>query len=280
MTHQLQLVISDPQITSATLCKNHLEKHHIEVSIATSLELLKILLKEKKVDVLLYDLCQSDGDGMRFIQNIGFQSNMGIIILTHEFDPLDKLILLETCADDYIQKPCNFREVVARIRAVHRRIQGYKQQDNINLYCKGFMLDCLSRSVTLDSGRKLNLTRYEFDMLKVLIECKNQPVSRQKLLNAVSYQSNIDQLTYRSVDSVIYRLRNKMPDKNSIKTLYGVGYTFEEMVFDYSVAESPIKKLRNIHTNAVMFNKTLQRLVSSNFEQLSIDLSEVELRNG
>ncbi|HFC91936.1 MAG TPA: response regulator transcription factor [Leucothrix mucor] len=273
MTHQLQLVISDPQATSATLCKNYLEKHAIQVRIATSLETLKVLLKEKKADILLFDLCQPDGDGMRFIQNIGLQSSMGIIVFTHEFDPLDKLISLETCADDYIQKPCNFREVVARIRAVHRRIQSYKQQDNINFYCKGFIMDCLSRSVTLDSGRKLNLTRYEFDMLKVLIECKNQPVSRQKLLNAVSYQSDINQLTYRSVDSVIYRLRNKMPDKECIKTLYGVGYTFEESVFDYSVTESPIKKLRNIHTSTVLFNKTLHRLVSSNFEQLSMDLS-------
>ena len=239
MTHQLQLIISDPQATSATLCKNYLEKHHIQVSIATSLELLKVLLKEKKVDILLYDLCQSDGDGILFIQNLGFQSSMGLIVFTHEFDPLEKLILLETCADDYIKKPCNFREVVARIRAVHRRIQCHKQQDNINLYCKGFILDCLSRSVTLDSGRKLNLTRYEFDMLKVLIECKNQPVSRQKLLNAVSYQSNIDQLTYRSVDSVIYRLRNKMPDKDSITTLYGVGYTFNDTVSETSVTDSP-----------------------------------------
>ncbi|MCK5813603.1 MAG: response regulator transcription factor [Cocleimonas sp.] len=272
MTHQLQLIISDPQATSAILCKNYLKKHHIQVSIATSLEQLKVLLKEKKVDILLYDLCQPDGDGIRFIQNIGFQSSRGIIVFTHELDPLDKLILLETCADDYIQKPCDFRELLARIRAVHRRIQCYKQQDSINLYCNGFILDCLSRSVTLDSGRTLNLTRYEFDMLKVLIECKNQPVSRQKLLKAASYQSDIDQLTCRSVDSVIYRLRNKMPDKECIKTLYGVGYTFEETASAYSVRYSPIKKLRDIYTNSVIFNKTLHRLLSSNFEQLSIDL--------
>ncbi len=227
MVCKLKVIVAYNQQTSSMLCTNYLSKHKMEVIQTHSLNELTALLSSSSADMLLFDLSQNDGDGMSFIQKMGFQKTMGVIIFTYENELIEKLITLETCADDFIQKPCDFREVVARIRAVHRRIQCHKKQDVTKLYCNDFIIDCLSRTVTLNSGEKLSLTRHEFDILSKLVRHKNHPISRQMLVDSISdYEREV---TFRSIDSVIYRLRNKFSKGVSIKTAYGIGYIFEEI---------------------------------------------------
>ena len=237
MMQKLHVIIADNQQSSATLCTNYLLKHNMHVVQTHTLHQLKHELSRTPVDILLFDLQQNDGDGMSFIQNLGFQNAMGVIVFTHSYDLIDKFITLETCADDFIQKPCNFREVVARIRAIHRRIQWNKKQDSTNVYCHDFVMNRLLRTVTLNSGKKLDLTRHEFDVLNALVSHKERPMSRQILIDAISNYTSADQVTFRAIDSVIYRLRNKFPKENAIKTVYGVGYVFQE----------PTKKLLTPH---------------------------------
>jgi DNA-binding response OmpR family regulator len=227
---KLKVIVAYNQQTSSILCTNYLSRHNMEVVQTHSLSELTTVLSSFSADMLLFDLSQADGDGMSFIQKIGFKQSMGVIVFTYEDELIDKLITLETCADDFIRKPCNFREVVARIRAVHRRIQFSKKQDSMKLYCNDFVIDCLSRTVTLNSGRTLNLTRHEFDVLSKLVRHKNRPISRQTLVDAISdYERDV---TFRSIDSVIYRLRNKFSKNIPIKTAYGVGYIFEDVTPD------------------------------------------------
>ncbi len=225
---KLKVIVAYNQQTSSMLCSDFLSKHNMEVVQTHSLSELTTVLSSFSADMLLFDLTQADGDGMSFIQKIGFKESMGVIIFTYENELIDKLITLETCADDFIRKPCNFREVVARIRAVHRRIQFSKKQDSTKVYCNDFVIDYLSRTVRLNSGKNLKLTRHEFDVLSKLVRHKNHPISRQTLVDAISdYERDV---TFRSIDSLIYRLRNKFSKNIPIKTAYGVGYIFEDII--------------------------------------------------
>ncbi|MCK5903288.1 MAG: response regulator transcription factor [Cocleimonas sp.] len=226
--NKLQVVFADQHHASARLCAHYLHTHNIQVIQTHSLQELKALLSIRTVDILLFDLEQGDGDGISFIQSIGYQTTMGIIIFTHSLDPINKYISLETCADDYIQKPCHYREVVARIRAVYRRLQKNKPPASLSLYCEHFTMNRLLRTVTLNNGKQLKLTQYEFDVLNTLVEHKKRPLSRQQIIDMTFERFQSENITPRNIDSIIYRLRKKFSGKHSIKTVYGVGYVFQE----------------------------------------------------
>ncbi len=258
--NKLHVIIADNQQSSATLCANYLLKHDMHVVQTHSLSDLKCVLSRSLADILLFDLQQSDGDGMSFIQNFGFQNTMGIIVFTHAYDLIDKFITLETCADDFVQKPCNFREVVARIRAIHRRIQWNKQQDSINVYCNDFVMNRLSRTVTLNSGVRLDLTKHEFDVLNTLVSHKDRPMSRQMLIDSISNYTNADRVTFRAIDSVIYRLRSKFPQENSIKTVYGIGYVFQEPLAAFSMTSRAMPFYNTSSQDNIAARKSIQLL--------------------
>jgi len=258
--NKLKIIIADNQQTSAALCTNYLLKHDMDVVQTHSLHDLRRVLSHSVADILLFDLQQSDGDGMSFIQHLGFQHTMGVIVFTHTYDLIDKLITLETCADDFIHKPCNFREVIARIRAIHRRIQWNKQQDSTNVYCNDFVMNRLTRTVTLTSGVKLDLTRHEFDILNTLVSHKDRPMSRQMLIEAISNYTNADRVTFRAIDSVIYRLRHKFPQENAIKTVYGVGYVFQEPPAVFSMTPRVMPFYNTASQDNIAARKSIQLL--------------------
>ena len=266
--NKLKIIIADNQQISAGLCTNFLLKHDMDVVQTYSLNELKRVLSHSTADILLFDLQQSDGDGMSFIQQLGFQHTMGVIVFTHGYDLIDKFITLETCADDFIQKPCNFREVVARIRAIHRRIQWNKQQESTNVYCHDFVMNRLSRTVTLNSGEKLDLTRHEFDVLNTLVSHKDRPMSRQMLINAISNYTNADRVTFRAIDSVIYRLRNKFPHENGIKTVYGIGYVFQEPPIAFSMTPRVMPFYNTASLDNIPTRKSIQLLAKKETQML------------
>ena len=228
MKNKLQVILADRYQSNIILCSSFLQKHNMQVATTKTLEELKTILPALSADILLYDLDQSDGDSMAFLQTLGLQRSMGIIVFTHKADSIEKYIALETCADDFIQKPCNFREVVARIRAVYRRIQFNKQQETFTVYCKDFVINRLLRSVTLNSGQEIDLTQYEFDVLNTLVSHKMRPLSRQQIINLGFNDLQAETISPRNIDSIIYRLRQKLAEKHSIESIYGVGYMFRE----------------------------------------------------
>lgn len=258
MKNKPQVIFANSQQTSASLCLNYLLEHDLLVTQTHSIQDLKIELSKHPADLLLFDIDQRDGDGLTFLQTLGYQNKMGIIVFTQRADPIDKYISLETCADDYIQKPCHYREVLARIRAVHRRIQHNKDLDSVNTYCDNFVINRLSRKITLNSGEEINLTQYEFDVLNTLVSHKNHSLSRHQIIDITFDEFNKDKITSRNIDSIIYRLRQKLSGHHSIKTLYGVGYVFQEIASASSYPRSNDNGLpitRNIQKLATQVSK-------------------------
>jgi len=167
--------------------------------------------------------------GFEVCQQIREFSSMPIIMLTAKGDDMDKILGLEYGADDYITKPFNILEVKARIKAIIRRSSKKTTESQLKVVTFGELkIDCESRRVYV-SGKEVNLTAKEFDLLELLIFNPNKVYSRENLLNIVwgyDYPGDV-----RTVDVHIRRLREKIEDNPSepkyIHTKWGVGYFFQ-----------------------------------------------------
>ncbi|HOV25534.1 MAG TPA: response regulator transcription factor [Pseudobacteroides sp.] len=186
-------------------------------------------LKSEKVDLLLLDLMLPDINGIDICRTVKSEYKIPVIILTAKSDIVDKVTGFSFGADDYITKPFDIREVIARVNAAFRRIEEIeskrqhmrhiKLRMNIDIYTE-------ERKVTKD-GQVISLTPKEFDLLHLLARNKNVVFTRDKLLDLVwGYDYAIDT---RSVDIHILRLRKKIGDCNGmlIKTVFGVGYKLD-----------------------------------------------------
>ena len=187
-----------------------------------------MLFDEFSFDILL-DIMLPKLDGFEVCQQIREFSNVPIVMLTARSDDMDKILGLEYGADDYITKPFNILEVKARIKAIMRRTEkSAPAVDTAKVIEKGDLkLDCESRRVYI-SGREINLTAKEFDMLELLALNPNKVYSRENLLNIVwgyEYPGDV-----RTVDVHIRRLREKIESNPSepkyVHTKWGVGYYF------------------------------------------------------
>lgn len=183
---------------------------------------------EHKPDVVLLDVMMPKTDGFEVCREIRKTSNTPVIMITARGEDFEKIMGLDIGADDYIVKPFSPGEVMARIRAVLRRIEcadGQKRQffsfDNLSI-------DLDNYSVTINN-QEIQLTKKEIELLWTLSTNKNKVFSRDNLLNSLwGYDYYGDS---RTVDSHIKRLRSKLdvfPHENwEIKTIWGVGYKFE-----------------------------------------------------
>ena len=185
--------------------------------------------KKNDYDIILLDIMLPKLDGFEVCQQIREFSNVPIVMLTARSDDMDKILGLEYGADDYITKPFNIPEVKARIKAIMRRTEkSAPAVDTAKVIEKGDLkLDCESRRVYI-SGREINLTAKEFDMLELLALNPNKVYSRENLLNIVwgyEYPGDV-----RTVDVHIRRLREKIESNPSepkyVHTKWGVGYYF------------------------------------------------------
>ena len=160
-------------------------------------------------------------DGLDVCRHLRKSSSIPIVMLTAASDDLDRIIGLELGADDYIGKPFNPRELLARIRALFRRIEAVNQPQITNLL---FSIDPLTRSVSYD-GKPLDLTGAEFDLLHVFLKNSGQVLSRDKI--GMSLHGRKIQPYDRSIDTAVSRLRIKLGDiieGETIKSIRGKGY--------------------------------------------------------
>src|SRR5262245_48894737 len=170
-----------------------------------------------------------DGDGLEVNKKIRMFSDIPIIMLTARGADEDKIIGLEIGADDYVAKPFNPRELIARMKAVmRRRVGGAADQDAVVIEYEDFYLSSRNQTV-LVRGNEIPLTAAEFKLLKVLASNPNRVFSRERLMDAVQGREfdGID----RTIDVHISKLRNKIeidPKKPRwIKTIWGSGYRFQ-----------------------------------------------------
>jgi DNA-binding response OmpR family regulator len=170
-------------------------------------------------DVVLLDLRLPDIDGYEVCRRLRAHSDVPIIMVTARGEEVDRVIGLEIGADDYVVKPFGVREVIARIRAVNRRVTG--RSDDARLRVGSLEIDVRARRASL-AGRQLVLTAKEFDILAVLAEEPGSVVSRQTLLERV-WQTTWYGPT-KTIDVHVASLRRKLGDPGWIETVRGIGF--------------------------------------------------------
>ena len=231
MLKQHILVVDDDKAV-ARLMRGYLEQAGFEVLVAYDGDTAMHMIRREGPDLILLDLMLPDRDGWditRAIRSDPQLASLPLIMLTARVTDTDKIIGLELGADDYITKPYNPREVVARVRARLRIQQGPQQLvHSRQLRVGGLQMDVGKRQARLD-GRFLDLTSTEFDILRVLMEHPGYVWTRGELIRTAlgSDFEGID----RTVDSHMHNLRHKVEadPKNPIyiRTVYCVGYSLE-----------------------------------------------------
>jgi two-component system response regulator BaeR len=218
------LVVEDEEKIAAVL-RDYLEKGGFKVSFLTRGDQVVASIKKNPPDLILLDVMLPGMDGMEVCREIRKFSTVPVIMITARVEEIDRLIGLELGADDYICKPFSPREVVARIKAVLRRVHPKPADDYVQV--GAISLNATTRQVMI-KDQPLELTPSEFGLLKVLISHPNRVFSRNELLNQVQ---GYDFEGYdRTIDTHVKNLRkkiaDKLPHKEVIATIYGVGYKF------------------------------------------------------
>ena len=222
------LVVDDePKILQ--LCRDYLERAGFDVATTGLGEAALATLRAARPDLVVLDLGLPDRDGLDVIRILRRESNIPIIILTARGEESDRLVGLELGSDDYIVKPFSPKELVARVRAVLRRVEGAAGASQEILRAGDLTLD-LPRMRLSIGGRSVDLTSTEFTLLAALARQPGRILTRSQLLDAVhgvafeSYE--------RAIDSHIKNLRRKIePDPRQpryLLTVYGVGYKVSE----------------------------------------------------
>jgi DNA-binding response OmpR family regulator len=186
-------------------------------------------LAQEPPDLVVLDWMLPQVDGLEVLRRLRGSSSVPVLMLTARSQEVDRVIGLELGADDYLTKPFGMRELLARVRALLRRIahvqqilEADRQPSQSVISWGGLRLDPESRAAALD-GHPLSLTRTEFDLLALLVRNPGRAFSRAYLLDAVWAEHYV--IGDRSVDNVVLRLRKKLgPMGEAIETVWGVGY--------------------------------------------------------
>lgn len=222
---ELILVVDDePKIVR--IARDYLEKNGYRVLTAADGPSALAAARREKPDLILLDLMLPGIDGREVCKLLRRESDVPIIMLTALSEEVDQVTGLEIGADDYITKPFSTRAMVARVRALLRRVKGDVKLPSI-LRAGGLEIDSERYSVTFN-GRAVKLTPYEFKLLQLLVVRPGQTLTREQLLDSLhGAASSFD----RSVDSHIKNLRKKLESASGqpmIETVYGIGYRFTE----------------------------------------------------
>ena len=214
------------------LLYNILEQNGYEVKAAYSGSEAKMCLEQGKFDLLLLDLMLPGIDGYQVCREIRARANTPIIMLSAKGEVFDKVLGLELGADDYIMKPFDSKELVARVKAVLRRYQAVPKPEvpavdkGKCVEYPGIEINLTNYSVLVD-GQNVEMPPKELELLYFLASSPNQVFTREQLLDQIWGYEYIGDT--RTVDVHIKRLREKIKDHNGWKlaTVWGIGYKFE-----------------------------------------------------
>ena len=238
-TPHILIVDDDREIRD--LLGRFLDKHGLRTTTVADGREMKKALADWNIDLIVLDLMLPGEDGLTLCRNLRAESKMPIIMLTAMGEETDRIIGLEMGADDYLAKPFNPRELLARVRSVLRRLAAMPKTEvgqsdvptEIQRYTfRDWQFDVLSRTLTSPDGDTVTLSSGEFNLLKALVEHPNRVLSRDQLLD---FTHGMDTPAFdRSVDVQVVRLRKKIepnPQKPEfIKTVRNAGYIFATKV--------------------------------------------------
>ena len=221
--NELVLIVEDePKIVR--LARDYLERAGYRVLATADGREALVMARQEQPDMVVLDLNLPGMDGLDVCRHLRQESDVPIIMLTARTDETDRLIGLELGADDYIPKPFSPRELVARIRAVLRRVSGGVRQAGL-IRLGDLEVDTNGHRVRRD-GQTIELSRTEFSLLAALVQHPGQTMTRAQLLqrlHGVVYEGYD-----RSIDAHVKNLRRKLEhdpaNPQYILTVYGVGY--------------------------------------------------------
>jgi DNA-binding response OmpR family regulator len=222
-------LLVDDDARLAGLVTEYLGRHEIDVTVAADGERGLAAVRRGRFDVVLLDLMLPGIDGLELCRRIRAAPELAsipIVMLTAKGDDVDRIVGLEIGADDYLPKPFNPRELLARIRAVLRRAGGDPRAGRTPRFrMRALEIDFDARAASIN-GRPLALTSYEFDLLAALARAAGRVLSREQLLDALKGQAY--EVFDRSIDVHVSKLRAKIEEDPKepryIKTVRGVGY--------------------------------------------------------
>ncbi len=220
------VVDDDPGIVKVV--RAYLEKAGFQVLVAYDGKKALHIARHDKPHLVILDLMLPEMDGWDVCRALRRESDVPIIMLTARVEDTDKLIGLELGADDYVTKPFSPQELVARVRAVLRRVEGMPAKPE--RISRGEITVDLSRHAVTVGDEPLNLTPTEFDLLATLMQDPGRTFTRSQLLEQT--QGYAYEGYERTIDVHIKNLRQKIEtdptNPQHIRTVYGVGYRFEE----------------------------------------------------
>ena len=175
-------------------------------------------------DLVILDVMLPGLDGFEILRRLRAESRVPVLMLTARGEDVDRIVGLDLGADDYLAKPFNPRELVARMRAILRRYQPRDEPPKPRLEVNGVSLDPASRQVSVQ-GRAVDLTTFEFDVLEMLMRAAGRVVSRDRLMEAL-YNRKASAFD-RSIDMHVSHIRHKLETgRPMVKTIRGAGYQF------------------------------------------------------
>jgi len=219
-------LLIDDDARLGALVAEYLGRHEIDVTVAGDGERGLSVLRKGRFDVVLLDVMLPGADGFEVCRRLRAAPELAalpVIMLTARGDDVDKIVGLELGADDYLAKPFNPRELLARIHAVLRRGRRLATRDRFS--AGGLEIDFEAREVTV-AGQRQALTAYEFELLAALARAAGRVLSREQLLDALKGATY--ETFDRSIDVHISKLRGKLEanpkQPRYIKTVRGAGY--------------------------------------------------------
>jgi two-component system phosphate regulon response regulator OmpR len=227
-----RILVVDDDVRLRELLERYLTEQGFSVKVAADAKEMDSMLAANEIDLLVLDLMLPGEDGLSICRRIrSTGSVMPVIMLTARGDEVDRIIGLEMGADDYLPKPFNPRELLARINAVtrrHARVQPGAPAVNTDVINIGeFVFNASSRSLT-KNGESVTITSGEFALLKVFVDHPRQPLSRDRLMQ-LARGRELDVFD-RSIDVQVSRLRKLIePDPahpRYLQTMWGFGYVF------------------------------------------------------
>jgi len=222
-----RILVADDDRHIADLVRMYLTKAGYDVTLARDGDETQRLLKEQQFDLAVLDIMMPGPDGLQIIRNLRKRSEMPVIFLSARSGDIDKVAGLQFGADDYVTKPFNPAELVARVQSVLRRSRVASEPSSEQISLGELAMDVQNRRATI-KDKPLTLTPKEFDLLVTFARFVNVTLDREKLLDLVWGTAFY---SMRTVDVHIVRLRSKLEGSGlKIETVWGSGYRLVEAV--------------------------------------------------
>lgn len=221
------VVIEDDPITRTALA-GYLESFGYRITACAGAEAAEKVLGQETPDLLIVDINLSGKDGLEITREQRARSEVGIILLSGRTDDVDRIVGLELGADDYVCKPFNRRELLARVKNLLRRTAAMRQLSRRVVHFAGFTFDTAARHVAAADGVGLQLTRAEYELLRTFVLNPGIVLSRDRLLAIITHRHSLTGA--RTVDVLVKRLRAKFGDDPKLPRIFGTshgeGYVF------------------------------------------------------